>query len=67
MAEERIVSRGIGFFPLLGIMFIGLKLTGFIAWSWLWVLAPIWAPFALLALWVVAGALVVAILEWLKR
>jgi hypothetical protein len=33
--------------PLLGILFIALKLTGVIAWSWLWVLAPFWIGFAL--------------------
>lgn len=33
---------GIGFAGLLTILFIGLKLTGHISWSWLWVLAPIW-------------------------
>ena len=37
-------SGGIGFFGLLAILFIGLKLTGFIDWSWWWVLAPLWAP-----------------------
>lgn len=31
---------------LLTILFIGLKLTGFITWSWIWVLSPIWLPFA---------------------
>lgn len=38
-------------FPLLGlllgiltIVFITLKLTGFIAWSWLWVFSPLWFP-----------------------
>ena len=35
-------SGGIGFAGLLTILFIGLKLTGVIAWSWLWVLAPMW-------------------------
>ena len=39
-------SGGIGFFGLLAIVFITLKLTGYIAWSWWWVLAPLWAPFA---------------------
>jgi len=33
---------------LLGILFITLKLTGYIDWSWLWVLSPFWIPFALL-------------------
>ena len=37
-------SSGIGFFGLLAILFIALKLTGYITWSWLWVLAPIWIP-----------------------
>lgn len=37
-----------GFFcGLLTVAFIVLKLTGFIDWSWLWVLAPIWIPIAL--------------------
>jgi hypothetical protein len=29
---------------LLGVAFVVLKLTGVIAWSWWWVLAPFWAP-----------------------
>lgn len=36
-------------FPILGILgliFITLKLTGHITWSWVWVLAPFWAPLA---------------------
>ena len=37
-------SGGIGFFGLLAIVFITLKLTGYIAWSWWWVLAPLWGP-----------------------
>ncbi len=39
-------TGGIGFLGLLTIVFITLKLTGYIAWSWWWVLAPLWAPFA---------------------
>jgi hypothetical protein len=39
-------SGGIGFVGLLTILFIALKLTNVIAWSWLWVLSPIWIPFA---------------------
>ena len=37
---------GIGFCGLLGIVFITLKLTSVIDWSWVWVLAPLWIPFA---------------------
>ncbi len=32
------------FFSILAIVFITLKLLKIITWSWLWVLAPIWAP-----------------------
>lgn len=39
-------NGGIGFFGLLGILFIGLKLTGFITWSWWLVLLPIYGPLA---------------------
>ena len=45
------------YFPimgLLGIVFVTLKLLGYITWSWWWVTAPFWAP---LALWV-AGFLI---------
>ncbi len=39
-------SGGIGFFGLLAIVFITLKLMGYITWSWWGVLAPLWAPLA---------------------
>ncbi len=35
-------SGGVGFFGLLAIVFITLKLLGYINWSWFWVLSPIW-------------------------
>lgn len=33
---------GIGFAGLLTIVFIVLKLTNYIDWSWWWVISPIW-------------------------
>lgn len=42
MSDNSGRSGGIGFVGLLTILFIGLKLTGYIAWSWWWVLSPIW-------------------------
>lgn len=32
---------------ILGVVFIVLKITHVIAWSWLWVLAPFWIPAAI--------------------
>jgi hypothetical protein len=49
-------SGGIGVSGLLGVAFVVLKLTGHIAWPWLWVLAPFWIPLALvLAAFAVVG------------
>ena len=47
MSDNKSTGSGvsIGFSGLLAILFIALKLTGYITWSWLWVLAPIWITF----------------------
>ena len=55
-------SGGIGFAGLLTILFIGLKLTGVIAWSWVWVLSPIWITAALVA-FILLVVLAVALLK----
>lgn len=53
-------SGGIGFCGLLTIVFITLKLVGVIKWSWLWVLAPLWMPVAIV---IVIGVLYVLVEE----
>lgn len=42
-------SKGseIGFCGLLTIVFIVLKLTNYINWSWWWVMSPLWIPIAI--------------------
>lgn len=40
--ENKSSSDGISFCGVLTVLFIALKLTGFIKWSWLWVLSPLW-------------------------
>jgi hypothetical protein len=62
MSKESTQSTGIGFFGLLTIAFVVLKLTGFISWSWWWVVAPIWAPLAI----VIAILLVVGIVKLIQ-
>ena len=39
------------------VAFVVLKLCHIIAWSWLWVLAPLWIPFALAIVFLLMGAL----------
>jgi len=51
-------SSGIGVLGLLGIVFVTLKLTGVIGWSWWWVTVPFWGGFALF------GAIFLMALGW---
>lgn len=48
MSSSSTSSGGIGFTGLLTIVFIVLKLTDNIDWSWWWVLSPIWLPLLLI-------------------
>lgn len=46
-ASAIITAIAVGFFgtgALLGIVFIALKVMGYLTWAWIWVLAPIWIP-----------------------
>ena len=54
-------SGGIGFGGLLTVAFIVLKLTGYISWSWVWVLAPLWIPFLLALIFFVVFLLIAAV------
>lgn len=48
MSNKTVVKRsGISTLSLLGIVFIVLKLTGHITWSWWWVTVPFWGGLAL--------------------
>ena len=44
MEDKNNISYGISFFELLAVVFIALKLMGYIQWSWWLVLAPLWFP-----------------------
>lgn len=56
MSDSKDVKVTINAFPFLSILtliFITLKLTGVIAWSWFWVLSPILIPIAFFLLFFV--------------
>ena len=40
-------SGGLGLSTILFLIFLVLKLTGYITWSWLWVTCPLWIGFAI--------------------
>jgi hypothetical protein len=55
MSESK--TGGIGFSGLLTIVFITLKLTNYIDWSWWWVLSPLWIPFVVIVIVIVLLAM----------
>uniref|UniRef100_A0AAU6W242 Uncharacterized protein n=1 Tax=Pseudomonas phage Touem01 TaxID=3138548 RepID=A0AAU6W242_9VIRU len=56
-------SGGIGILGLLGLLFIGLKLTGYIDWSWWAVTAPFWGGFAVALVLLVIALILEAALK----
>lgn len=68
MADTRVHSSGVGFFGILGIVFITLKLCGVINWPWIWVLSPLWGS-ALLFIVVITFLLifVFGVKAWLDK
>ena len=57
MSENK-TNDSVSFLGMLTILFIGLKLTGYVNWSWWWVLAPLWIPI------VVVCGIVLIIMLW---
>ena len=47
------------FFAILTLIFIVLKLTGCITWSWVWVLAPLWIPLVIIVPLTIITAVVI--------
>jgi hypothetical protein len=60
---EAKASGGIGFLGLLTVLFVGLKLTHNIDWSWFWVLAPLVVPLAIWLAIIAVLAVVIAVLD----
>lgn len=59
-------NQAFPFLSILALIFITLKLTGYITWSWWWVLAPLWGGAALLIAFFVLVFLTLFIKEMLK-
>jgi hypothetical protein len=57
-------SGGIGLFGAMFLVFLVLKLTGHIDWSWWWVTAPLWGGFTL---FLVIMAITVVVLVFLSK
>ncbi len=59
-------AGGIGFLGLLTLVFITLKLVGYITWSWWWVLSPLWLPVTALVSILIIFTVALSILRVVK-
>ncbi len=50
----KIVRTGPSLVPMLTVLFVALKLTNVIQWSWWWVLSPIWIALSIVAIILIA-------------
>ena len=51
--KNKITVSGGTFNLILFLVFLILKLTGTIDWSWWWITAPLWIPVGLVLLWII--------------
>lgn len=51
---------------LLGILFVALKLTGAITWSWWWVTCPFWFPSAVILVIGLLATVVLGLIHLIK-
>jgi hypothetical protein len=59
--NESVNNRGMGIGTILFLIFLVLKLTNYIDWSWWWVTAPLWIPAV-----IILGILFVGYLIYLR-
>jgi len=59
-------TGGMGLGGWLTVLFVALKLTGFIEWSWVWVLAPAWISFGV-SLFILLFALAIFLAVKVRR
>ena len=62
--SEKNKNNGLGFGTDLFLIFLTLKLTNYITWSWWWVTSPLWIPVALVM--VMAGIITISYYNQIK-
>lgn len=60
------LGDGMNFSSVLLLIFIVLKLTHVIHWSWWWVLSPLWIGFSVTLLVFIIATVIVAVLQILR-
>lgn len=64
--DIKINFGGISFSGILTIVFIVLKLTNVISWSWLWVLSPLWIDILIIVVLLIICILILLIKKLLS-
>ena len=67
MSSEQIGTPAVSTSGLLGVLFIGLKLTNHISWPWIWVLSPFWIPAAFAVVLLTLAVIIYSIVEVIKN
>lgn len=62
-SSKSITIGGTGFFNLLFLVFLVLKLTKVIDWSWWWITAPLWGPIGVCVVLFIIGAILIALAD----
>lgn len=62
-SSKSITIGGTGFFNLLFLVFLVLKLTKVIDWSWWWITAPLWGPIGVCVVLIIIGAILIALAD----
>lgn len=67
--KEKIVYKkgGLGVSWILFFIFLILKLTGAITWSWIWVFAPLWIPIGILIIFGAILTLLLVLMEVINK
>jgi len=64
MSNENKSSENGLLLGLLTICFVVLKLTNIIAWSWLWVLAPVWIPIGIYLIIIIIACIIGVVMKY---
>jgi hypothetical protein len=67
MNEQQQTRGSLGLSSLMFLIFLVLKLTGHIDWSWWWVTSPLWIVWAVVVVAIVVGAGIHAVAELHER
>lgn len=64
---NKAVSSGVNLTGLLGVVFVVLKLTGTISWSWWWVTLPFWGGTVLAVAIIVIMLIILGVADLIRK